>query len=217
MLDALPTALHDAMTWRYAVKTMDPSKTVPEHKIDAIKEAIRLAPTSSGTQPFKVLDVRSDEVRAKLREVSFDQNQVTDGTSLLVFAIWDNYTEARIDDVVDHHAEERPGTREALEGYFTNLKGMYLPREAETNFEHAARQAYIAMGFGLLAAAEMRVDTTPMEGFDPDAVDKILGLRERNLRAVAFLSVGMRDEANDWLAPLKKVRKDDAVLFERID
>ena len=220
MLDSpqtLPADLRDAMQWRYAVKKMDPSKPVADDKIDAILEAIQMAPTSSGTQPFKVLDVRNADLRAKIRAASFDQSQVTDSTTLLVFAVWDNYTEDRIDDVVDHHAEERPGTREMLEKYYGNLKGMYLPRKAEENFEHAARQAYIALGFGMLVAAQMKVDTTPMEGFDPKAVDEILGLGEQNLRAVCFLAVGNRDEEGDWLAPMKKVRKDAGVLFERID
>lgn len=217
MLDSLPNDLSEAMQWRYAVKKMDPSKPVSEDRIAAVLEAIRMAPTSSGTQPFKVLDVRNAELRTKIRAASFDQSQVTDGTTLLVFAAWDNYTEARIDTVVDHHAGERPGTRAALDGYYTNLKGMYLPREAEINFEHAARQAYIALGFGMLAAAQMKVDTTPMEGFDPAAVDDILGLQAQNLRAVCFLAIGTRDAEGDWLAPMKKVRKDASVLFERLD
>ena len=217
MLDSLPADLSDAMQWRYAVKKMDPSKPVADDDIAAILDAIQMAPTSSGVQPFKVFDVRNADLREKIRAASFDQGQVTDSTTLLVFAAWDNYTETRIDDVVDHHADERPGTREAVEGYYSNLKGMYLPREAETNFEHAARQAYIALGFGMLTAAHMRVDTTPMEGFDPAAVDEILGLKDQNLRSTCFLAIGTRDTDGDWLAPMKKVRKDAGDLFERLD
>jgi nitroreductase/dihydropteridine reductase len=215
--NSLPDDLRDALQWRYAVKKMDLSKPVSEDKIAALLDAIQYAPTSSGTQPFKVFVITNDDLRTKIRAASFDQSQVTDASHLLVFAAWDNYTDARIDSVVDHHAEERPGTREMLEGYYGNLKGMYLPRTAETNFEHAARQAYIALGFGMLTAAQMRVDTTPMEGFDPSAVDDILGLGDKNLRSVCMLAVGTRDAANDWLAPMKKVRKTADVLFERID
>ncbi len=217
MLDALPSTLKDALQWRYAVKKMDPSKPVADDKIQAVLDAIQFTPTSSGTQPFKVFDVRNDDLRTKIRAASFDQSQVTDSTTLLVFAAWDNYSEARIDAVVDQHAEERPGTRGMLEGYYGNLKNMYLPREAQTNFEHAARQAYIALGFGMLSAAQMEIDTTPMEGFDPVAVDDILELGEKGLRSVCFLAIGTRDAENDWLAPMKKVRKDANVLFERID
>ena len=215
--NALPETLTDALAWRYAVKKMDPAKPVSEEKVNAILDAIQWAPTSSGTQPFKVFVVTNDDLRTKIRAASYDQSQITDGSHLLVFAAWDNYTADRIDDVVDHHADERPGTREALEGYYSNLKDMYLPRKAETNFEHAARQAYIALGFGMMAAAQLRVDTTPMEGFDPAAVDDILDLSDKGLRSVCFLAIGTRDAEGDWLAPLKKVRKDDTVLFERID
>lgn len=216
MSTTLPANLNEAMQWRYAVKKMDPAKPVADDKIDALLDAIRLAPTSSGTQPFKVFVIKDDDIRAKIRAASFDQSQVTDSTALLVFAAWDNYTEARIDTVVDVHAEARPGTREMLEGYYGNLKNMYLPRKTETNFEHAARQSYIALGFAMLTAAEMKVDTTPMEGFDPAAVDDILDLGKQGLRSVCFLAVGTRAEEGDWLAPMAKVRKDDEVLFEHI-
>ncbi len=217
MLDTLPKDLRDAMEWRYAVKKMDPTKPVADEKIDAILAAIRMAPTSSGIQPFKVLVIRNAELRAKIRGAAFDQSQVTDSTALLVFAAWDNYSDTRIDNVVEQHADERPGTREALEGYYGTLKSMYLPRPAEVNFEHAARQAYIALGFGMLTAADLRVDTTPMEGFDPAAVDEILGLADQGLRSVCFLAIGTRDAEGDWLAPMKKVRKDEGTLFERLD
>lgn len=216
MSDTLPQNLSEAMQWRYAVKKMDPSKPVSDDKIEAILDAIQFAPTSSGTQPFKVFVVKDDGVRAKIRGAAFDQAQVTDSTALLVFTAWDNYTDARIDDVVDVHAEARPGTREMLEGYYGNLKGMYLPRPADTNFEHAARQAYIALGFGLLAAAQMKVDTTPMEGFNPSAVDEILDLKSQNLRSVCFMAIGTRAEEGDWLQSMAKVRKGDDTLFERI-
>ena len=107
--------------------------------------------------------------------------------------------------------------REAVSGYYDTLKGMYLPRPAEVNFEHAARQAYIAFGLALAQAAEEEVDATPMEGFDPAQVDEILGLRARGLRSVTLMPLGYRDASGDWLAPLKKVRKPLSELVSRID
>jgi nitroreductase/dihydropteridine reductase len=102
-----------------------------------------------------------------------------------------------------------------LHAYYDNLKSNYLPREAEVNYAHAARQAYIALGIALVAAAEQEVDSTPMEGFNPDAVDAILGLKERGLRSVVLLPLGFRDEANDWLLPMGKVRKSrDTIVTE---
>ena len=104
-----------------------------------------------------------------------------------------------------------------LRGYYDNLKASYLPRDEAVNFDHAARQAYIALGVALVAAAEQEVDSTPMEGFSPDAVDKILGLKERGLRSVVLLPLGYRDADGDWLLPMAKVRKSLDTLVTTID
>jgi nitroreductase len=206
--------LNDLLNWRYATKKMDSSKAVPQEKVDAIIEAIRMAPTSSGTQPFEVFVVTNPDVLGEIRKVAWDQAQITDGSHLLVFAAWDNYTAERIDHVVDLSVEER-GDLPMLHAYYDNLKSNYLPRDAETNYAHAARQAYIALGIALVAAAEQEVDSTPMEGFDPDAVDAILGLKGRGLRSVVLMPLGYRDESGDWLAPMGKVRKPrDTIVTE---
>lgn len=200
--------LQEKLNWRYATKKMDPTRKVPEDKVARILEAIRLAPTSSGLQPFEVFVVTNPEVRAQLRAAAYDQAQVTDGSHLLVFAAWDNYTEARIDAVAANIAEKRGGTNDAVTGYYANLKASYLPRSAEENYQHAARQAYIALGVALTAAAFESVDATPMEGFDPVKVDEILGLREKGLRSVTLVPLGYRAAEGDWLAGLPKVRRD---------
>lgn len=207
----------DKLQWRYAAKKMDPSKAVPEDKVNQIVEAVRMAPTSSGLQPFELLVITNKEIRAQIEPVSWNQSQITDGSHLLVFAAWDNYTAERIDAVTQQMAEERGGMNDMLAGYFDNLKKMYLPRDAEENYAHAARQAYIALGFALAAAAELEVDSTPMEGFDPAAVDEILGLKEKGLRSVLLLPLGYRAEEGDWLASMKKVRKPAAAMVRRID
>ena len=200
------STLIEQLNWRYATKKMDPTKAVPQEKVDAIVEAIRMAPTSSGTQPFEVIVVTNPEVLGEIRTVAWDQAQITDGSHLLVFAAWDNYTAARIDEVTELMTDAR-GTLPMLNAYYDDLKSNYLPRDAAVNYEHAARQAYIALGVGLVAAAEQEVDSTPMEGFDPSKVDEILGLGERGLRSVVLLPLGYRDPSADWLLPMKKVRK----------
>ncbi|PID97600.1 MAG: NAD(P)H-dependent oxidoreductase, partial [Actinomycetales bacterium] len=173
--------LNEYLHWRYATKKMDPTKVVPQEKVDAIIEAIRLAPTSSGLQPFELLVVTNPDIRAKIRKAARDQAQVTEGSHLLVFAAWDNYTNERIDEVMQRHTDTR-GDLPLIQTYYESLKASYVPRDAEINYAHAARQAYIALGVALVAAAEQEVDSTPMEGFDPAGVDEILGLRERGLR-----------------------------------
>ena len=199
--------LQEKLNWRYATKKMDPAKAVPQDKVNRILEAANLAPTSSGLQPFEIIVVTNPEVKAQLSAAAYGQSQIVDGSHVLVFAAWDNYTAERIDAVVANLEAERGGKSDAVTGYYDNLKAQYLPRTAEVNYEHAARQAYIAFGLALTAAAFEAVDSTPMEGFDPAKVDEILGLREKGLRSVTIMPLGYRADAGDWLNGAKKVRK----------
>ncbi|MFN3846806.1 MAG: NAD(P)H-dependent oxidoreductase [Paracoccaceae bacterium] len=208
--------LQEKLNWRYATKKMDPSKAVPQDKVDRILEAIQLAPTSSGLQPFEVIVVTNPDVKAKLREAAFGQAQISDGSHVLVFAAWDNYTAERIDAVVDQVVAERDIPRSAVADYYDGLKARVLAQSADENFEHAARQAYIAFGIGVTAAAFEEVDATPMEGFDPAKVDDILGLRARGLRSVTLLPLGYRAADGDWLLGMKKVRKPMAEMVTKV-
>jgi len=208
--------LNDLLNWRYATKKMDVAKTVPQEKVDAIIEAVRLAPTSSGTQPFELIVVTNPELRAQISKAAGDQAQINDGSHLLVFAAWDNYTADRIDEVVELNVEAR-GELPMLHAYYDNLKTNYVPRDAAVNYAHAARQAYIALGVALVAAAEQEVDSTPMEGFSPEAVDQILGLDKRGLRSVVLMPLGYRDATGDWLLPMGKVRKSHDTLITHMD
>lgn len=199
--------LNEKLQWRYATKKMDPAKLVSEEKVEKILEAIRLAPTSSGLQPFEVIVVKDVKTREKIQEIAWNQSQITEGSHLLVFAAWDNYTEDRINYMFDLVNEERGFKNEGWEAYRQQLLSTYPKRDAETNFNHAARQAYIGLGLAMTAAAFEEVDSTPMEGFDPVALDNILDLPKRGLRSVAILPIGYRDADNDWLVNLKKVRR----------
>mgnify|MGYP006266905973 FL=1 len=201
------STLLDKLQWRYAAKKMDKSKVVPHDKVERIIEAARLAPTSSGLQPFEIVLVTNPEVRAKIQANAHGQAQITEGSHLLVFAAWDTYTPERINMMFDLTNEQRGGTNEGWENYRQMLLANYPTRDSHVNFEHAARQAYIAMGAALIAAAFEEVDSTPMEGFDPVAVDEILNLQARGLRSVAIVPLGYRLAEQDWLVSLKKVRR----------
>jgi nitroreductase len=208
--------LKEKLTWRYATKAMDPTKAVPQAKVNAILEAANLAPTSSGLQPFEIIVVTNPDVKAKLSAAAYGQKQVVDGSHVLVFAAWDNYTAERIDAVVNQTNQQRGTPIEMLNAYYDGLKAQYLPRAAEVNYEHAARQAYIAFGVALTAAAFEEVDATPMEGFDPAQVDEILGLRAKGLRSVTLMPLGYRAAEGDWLKGAAKVRKPLADLVTEI-
>ena len=200
-------SLIDKLQWRYATKKMDSEKLVPENKVEQILEAIRLTASSSGLQPYEVIVITNKDIRQKIRAVANDQSQVTDCSHLLVFAAWDNYTADRINAAFDMTESIRNFTSESGTAYRQMLLKAYPARDAETNFTHAAKQAYIGLGTALIAAAYEQVDCTPMEGFNPPAVDDILGLQAKGLRSVILLPLGYRNADEDWLIKLKKVRR----------
>jgi nitroreductase len=200
-------SLIDTLQWRYATKKMDPTKAVPQEKLDQILEAIRLTASSSGLQPYEVLVITNKAIQEQIRGIANDQSQVTDCSYLLVFAAWDNYTAERINDAFDMTEEIRNFKNEAGIAYRQILLKNYPARDPEINFTHAAKQAYIGVGTALIAAADAQVDSTPMEGFNPAALDEILNLKEKGLRSVVMMPLGYRKSDEDWLLNLKKVRR----------
>jgi nitroreductase len=209
--------LIERLNWRYAAKKMDPTKKVPEEKVNRILEAARLAPTSSGLQPYEILVVTNSELRERIKPVSWNQGQVTDCSHLLVFAAWDDYTPERINMMFDFTNTVRGFKNDGWENYRQQILAGYPPRGPEVNHQHAARQAYMGLMAAMMAAAFEEVDCTPMEGFDPPAVDEILKLSERSLRSVVMLPLGYRETDKDWLVNLKKVRRPMAQFVTRID
>lgn len=208
--------LLNALNWRYATKSMN-GKAVPQDKIDAILEAAHLAPSSSGLQPFEIIVVSNQNLKDKIVPIARDQQQIADCSHLLVFAAWDNYTAERINEVFSRTVRERDLPADRMDTYKNMLLAMYPSRPAEQNFEHAARQAYISFGMAIAAAAELKVDTTPMEGFDNAKLDELLHLREKGLRSVVILPLGYRDETKDWLVNLKKVRTPKDRFIENLN
>jgi nitroreductase len=199
--------LIERLHWRYATKKMNPEKRVENEKLERILEAARLAPTSSGLQPYEIFVVTNEQVRQRIKAIAWNQGQVTDCSHLLVFAAWDDYTAERINMMFDLTNEIRGFKNEGWEAYRQKLLQTYPQRGAEVNFAHAARQVYLGLGAALMAAAFEEVDCTPMEGFDPNALDEILDLRAKGLRSVTLLPLGYRQESGDWLVNLKKVRR----------
>ncbi|CAH8285801.1 nitroreductase [Mariniflexile fucanivorans] len=198
--------LLDKLNWRYAAKAMN-GKKVPEDKIARILEAARLAPTSSGLQPFEIIVIKNQSIKEKIKPVAWNQSVITDCSHLLVFAAWDTYTVERINYMFDLTNEIRGFKNEGWENYRQMLLNAYPQKDAEVNFNHAAKQAYIAFSQAIIAAAFEGLDATPIEGFDPTAVDEILNLREKGLRSAVLLPIGYRQEDKDWLVNLVKVRK----------
>lgn len=199
-------ALLDNLKWRYATKAYDSTKKVDQQDVDKIIEAARLAPTSSGLEQFRIIVISDQKLKEKIVPIAMDQKNIAQCSHLLVFAAWDKYTEERIDDIYNYITDQRGLPRGRFGSYTTKLKALYLPQTAEENFAHTARQAYIGLGMALAQTAELKVDSTPMEGFDNDALDELLGLKAKGLRSVVLMPIGYRDVTNDWLVNMKKVR-----------
>ena len=195
------------LQWRYATKKMDPTKSVPLEKVEKILEAIRLTASSSGLQPYEILVITNKAIREKIQAIAWNQTQIIDSSYLLVFAAWDTYTADRINQAFDLTETIRNFKSEAGDIYRQKLLSTYPTKDSETNYNHAAKQAYIGLGTALIAAAYEEVDCTPMEGFDPAALDEILNLKAKGLRSVVMLPLGYRKIDEDWLVNLKKVRR----------
>jgi nitroreductase / dihydropteridine reductase len=204
--------LIQALNWRYAAKRMNGQK-VPQEKIENILEATRLAPSSMGLQPYTVLVIEDEDLRKQIKRVANNQPQIVEGSHLLVFAAWDNITELQINEYINNTAETRGVTLDSLSGFKNALLGIANRNTQEQNFQWSARQAYIAFGTAIAAAATQKVDATPMEGFNAAALDELLNLKEKGLRSVTLLPLGYRDAENDWLANQKKVRREKEEFF----
>jgi nitroreductase len=199
-------ALLEDLNWRHAVKAYDSTKKVSKENIDKIVEAARLAPTSSGLQPFNVLVVENQDLKEKLVKGALNPECMRDCSHVVIFAAWDRYTAERIDKVYDFTTDERGLERGRFGSYTDKLKEIYLDQSAEENFSHIARQTYIALGLSLAQAAELKIDSTPVEGFDNQVVDEILELNKLGLKSVSLMYVGYADLPKDWIAGMKKVR-----------
>lgn len=198
-------ALLDVLKWRYATKKMN-GETVSQDKVDYILDAARFAPSSSGLQPYKIFVISHKEKLEQVRKFAFDQSQITDCSHLLIWAAWDSYDAERVGDVLLKTSRERGLPDNTSEDYKKMLLDMYDPLGKEWKENHSAKQAYISFGLAIAAAAEQKIDATPMEGFDNAKMNEFLGLEELGLKSVVILPIGYRDESNDWLVNLKKYR-----------
>ncbi|WP_163575558.1 NAD(P)H-dependent oxidoreductase [Halomonas faecis] len=205
--------LIEALNWRYATKRMTGAQ-VPAERVERILEAVRLAPSSYGLQPYSVLVIEDPALRERIGPVAFDQPQIVQSSHLLVFAAWDPVEARHVDELTQLIAETRGIEASELEAYGATIKGTLdgfaTPHE---RFQWAARQAYLALGTALASAAVERVDASPMEGFDPAALDRLLDLEAQGLRSVALLALGYRDTEADRHAGLAKVRWPRERLF----
>jgi len=198
--------LEEIINWRYATKAMN-GNIVPEKKINAIMNATLLCPTSSGLQPFHIILISNKDLKKKILPIADKQPVIEQSSHLMVFAAWDSYTKERVNQHFTYLNKERNMPDSTTDDFRKMLLATFEKQTHQQHFDHAAKQAYIGLGFALIAAANEDVDSTPMEGFDPDGLDELLELKKQGLRSTAILALGYRDEKTDWLVKLEKVRE----------
>jgi nitroreductase/dihydropteridine reductase len=207
-------SLLDSLKWRYAVKKMN-GTNIPAEKLNTIIEATRLAPSGFGLTPYSIIVVEDEDTRKKLLPAFYNQAQVVDGSAVIVFAAWNTISEKEIEQYMQEIAEERGVAVDTLKDFSGAINGSFKNKTAEQARVWADKQAYLALGFTLIAAAAEEIDATPMEGFKPDAVDEILGLTALGLHSAVAVTLGYRDAANDYLSGAKKVRRAPEKLIIR--
>jgi nitroreductase len=204
------------LKWRYATKKYS-QKIIPDTEIETILESIRLSPTSLGLQAFKVFVIGNNpSLREQLLPVAYNQSQITDASHLLVFAAYTEVTDNHIHSYLNNIANTRQIPLESLDGFKNSIQGFTSKKDETQTAEWASRQCYIALGIAMNTAAKLQIDSTPMEGFNHEGLDAVLGLKDQKLTSSVVLALGYRDEDNDKLAKLPKVRKSHSELFEKL-
>lgn len=211
----LPTVetIEQQLNWRYATKSYDPSKKISAEDWAALKSSLRLAPSSYGLQPYKFFVVESQDLRDQLKAYAWGQSQITDASHLVVLAYKKEISDSDVEEFIKRIGNGWGQSREELAGYENTVKGA-VQKATDGGYIDTwnSRQTYIALGFLLETAALLGIDATPMEGFDAENFNDILGLDDYS--AVAVCALGYRDADKDWLMRKEKVRKSEAELFE---
>jgi nitroreductase len=203
-----------SLQWRYATKKMTGDKVFTE-KLDTILHATQLSASSYGLQPYTILVIDNEAVKKQLSPAAYNQPQILQSSHLLVFCTWTDISEEQVTDYIKNIAATRNIDEETLAGFKATILGTVDGLSVEQKQVWAAKQAYIALGTTLVAAAVEEVDATPMEGFNAAQFDEILGLQAKGLTSVVICALGYRS-ADDELATLPKIRREKGLLFEYI-
>lgn len=201
--------------WRYATKKFNSEKKISDTDLEILKDAIQLSSSSYGLQPYKVLIIENEEIRKQLQPASWGQSQIVEASHLLVFANITNVDADYINNYAQNMASTRSIPFESVKGYADFMISKITTLSPEQQAVWTAKQTYLALGNLLNAAAELKIDVTPMEGFVPDQYDEILGLKEKGLHATLVATVGYRHDEDDTQHYIK-VRKPKSELFETI-
>jgi nitroreductase len=200
------------LKWRYATKKFDSSKTISTEDFETLKKAMQLTASSYGLQPYKILNIEDKEIREKLRAASWNQSQIEDASHMIVLANMTDFGDELVDDYFENVIDTRNVTKEDVTDYANTIKSTIGQLSQEQKAVWTAKQAYIVVGNLLSAAAQLKIDACPMEGFQSEEYNKILDLNSKNLNAAVVVTLGYRSEEDDT-QHYEKVRKPENQLF----
>jgi nitroreductase len=193
------------LNWRYATKKFDTARKIDDQTFATLEQAVRLAASSYGLQPWKFVVVTDPAVKSKLPAASYNQPQPADCSHLVVISRIATLDEAYLDHYVELTGQVRSLTSEKKQAFKDMMAGFIKKTPEAEKAVWSAKQCYIALGFLLSAAAMLGVDACPMEGFDKDAYDKILDLPAKGCNSMVLCALGYRSP-DDAYADLAKVR-----------
>ena len=205
----------ESLNWRYATKKIDSQKQISEEDLNTLLEAIRLSPSSYGLQPYHIFIIKDIELREKLKAASWDQSQITDASHLIVFANNTSFDTELIDNYLTNVSDTREIVLSNLQPYGDFMKSKLVDLPNKTKEAWTARQTYLALGHLLSAAASLKIDACPMEGFNPEVYNELLGLNIKGLNSSVVAAIGYRAEEDDT-QHYKKVRQSKELLFTHI-
>lgn len=200
------------LKWRYATKKFDTSKTISNEDFETLKKAMQLTASSYGLQPYKILNIEDKEIREKLRAASWNQSQIEDASHMIVLANMTDFGDELVDNYFENVIDTRNVTKEDVTDYANTIKSTIGQLSQEQKSVWTAKQAYIVVGNLLSAAAQLKIDACPMEGFQSEEYNKILDLNSKNLNAAIVVTLGYRSEEDDT-QHYEKVRKPENQLF----
>ncbi len=205
--------LIDKLRWRYATKKFDPERRVSDRDLECLKEAVRLSVSSFGIQPYKVIIIENKEIRTELFKASMGQQQIADASHLFVFCNYTRDYDRQVDDYIQKIIDTQGSRSTELRNYGESVKDSIRKKDPEERKVWAEKQTYLALNNLLIACAELKIDACPMEGFDKEAYNQILGLDEQGLNANLIAPVGYRSKDDEAISR-KKIRKSKEELFE---
>lgn len=208
----MQNSIIENLEWRYATKKFSTEKKIAKADLEILKQAVRLSASSYGLQPYQIILVENEDLRAKIKTAAYNQSQITEASDLLIFANITSVGAKEITDYIENMASIREIPTANLAGFENMMNSVMNGFSPEEKGIWSAKQTYIALGTLLSAAADLKIDATPMEGFNAEAVNEILNLEEKGLSATLIVTLGYR-HTEDATQHLKKVRKPNEDLF----